>query len=196
MDERFYLLSITLIDIEPHIWRRFVVPATITLDRLHDVIQIVMGWTDSHLHQFIIGQKKYTEDPESKEDGLECGKYRLGDLIKKKGRGFEYLYDFGDGWQHDLILEDNRYDDVDLDFDIVCLGGERACPPEDVGGVMGYNRFCKVLNNPDHEDYESTREWIGGNYDSEKFDSDEVNWELIKYLRWSRDRYLEWGDFY
>ena len=78
MSERCYLLKILLLDIEPSIWRRFVVPASITLDRLHDVIQIVMGWTDSHLHEFTIGNKRYTEYPQSKEDGLECGRYRLG----------------------------------------------------------------------------------------------------------------------
>ena len=94
MNERFYQLKIQLLDIEPAIWRRFVVPANITLDRLHDVIQVVMGWTDSHLHEFTIGNKRYTEYPESKEDGLVCGRYRLGDLIKQKGRIFHYLYDF------------------------------------------------------------------------------------------------------
>jgi len=77
MSERMYLLKIRLLDIEPEIWRRFVVPASITLDRLHDVIQIVMGWTDSHLHEFKIGKKRYTEYPEYKEDGLKCGKYRF-----------------------------------------------------------------------------------------------------------------------
>ena len=76
MNERFYLLKIQLLDIEPTIWRRFVVSASITLDRLHDVIQIVMGWTDSHLHEFTIGKKRYTEYPESKEDGLVWGRYR------------------------------------------------------------------------------------------------------------------------
>ena len=96
MNERFYLLKIQLLDIEPVIWRRFAVPASITLDRLHDIIQIVMGWTDSHLHEFTIGNKRYTEYPESKGDGLVCGRYRLGDLIKQKGRTFRYLYDFGD----------------------------------------------------------------------------------------------------
>ena len=85
-----YLLKIRLLDIEPEIWRRFVVPASITMDRLHDVIQIVMGWTDSHLHEFTIGKKRFPEYPESKEEGLECGRYRLGDLIKLKGRTFGY----------------------------------------------------------------------------------------------------------
>ncbi len=88
MSERFYLLKIELLDIEPPIWRRFVVPGSITLDRLHDVIQIVMGWQDSHLHEFAIGKKRYTEYPEYNDDGLPCGKFRLVDLIKQKGGPF------------------------------------------------------------------------------------------------------------
>ncbi len=145
MNERFYMLKIQLLDIEPVIWRRFVVPASITLDRCHDVIQIVMGWTDSHLHEFTIGKKRYTEYPESKEDGLAC------------------------------------------------LEGERACPPENVGGVPGYFEFCNALKDPSHEEHESYMEWSGGDYDSERFDSESINWELMKYLRWSRDRYQNRG---
>lgn len=193
MNERFYLLEIELIDIEPSIWRRFVVPASITLDRLHDVIQIVMGWTDSHLHEFTIGKKRYTEYPESKEDGLECGKYRLGDLIKQKGREFFYHYDFGDGWKHRLVIEENRYPVSTSEAELMCLEGERACPPEDVGGVPGYFEFCNALKDPTHEEHESCMDWSGGDYDSEQFDSESVNWELMKYLRWSRDRYQNWG---
>lgn len=192
MDERSYLLKIRLLDIEPEIWRRFVVPASITLDRLHDVIQIVMGWTDSHLHEFRIGKKRYTDYPKSKEDGLESGRYRLGDLIKQKGRTFGYFYDFGDSWEHGVVLEDSRYFNPEPDSDIACLDGARACPPEDVGGVLGYSEFCKALNDPDHEDREHLMEWSGGDYDSEKLDADEVNWELMKYQNWSRDRYLQW----
>ena len=190
MKEQFYLLKIRLLDIEPEIWRRFVVPASITLDRLHDVIQIVMGWTDCHLHEFTIGKKRYTEYPESKEDGLECGRYRLGDLLKQKGRAFGYQYDFGDNWEHDLTLEKSHYFNPDLRSGIACLDGARACPPEDVGGVPGYYEFCIALNDPEHEEHESFMEWSGENYDSEKFDVDEINWELMKYLHWSRDRYL------
>ena len=190
MDERFYLLKIRLLDIEPVIWRRFVVPGSITLDRLHDVIQIVMGWTDSHLHEFMIGKKRYTEYPESREDGLECGRYRLVDLIKQKGRTFGYSYDFGDDWRHELIIEDSRYMDPRLEFPIQCLDGERACPPEDVGGVPGYCEFCNAVNDPSHEDYEQFSVWWGGEFDSERFDLDEVNQELLKYLRWSRERFL------
>lgn len=192
MNRRFYLLKIQLLDIEPAIWRRFVVPADITLDRLHDIIQIVMGWTDSHLHQFTIGKKRYTEYPESKEDGLVCGLYRLGDLLKQKGRTFQYLYDFGDGWEHELVLEDSRYFHPELRGGAACLEGERACPPEDVGGVHGYFDFCEALKDPSHEEHEDWMEWSGGTFDSEQFDSGLVTWELFKYLRWSRDRYQEW----
>jgi pRiA4b ORF-3-like protein len=192
MNERLYLLKIQLNDIEPEIWRRFVVPASITLDRLHDIIQIVMGWADCHLHEFTIGKKRYTEYPESREDGLESGNYRLGDLIKQKGRTFRYIYDFGDGWEHELTIVDNRYFNPELRTEIACLDGANACPPEDVGGVPGYYGFCKVIKDPSHEEYENYMQWSGGNYDSEKFDVDAVNWELMKYLRWSRDRYQTW----
>ncbi len=193
MNERFYLLKIQLLDIEPAIWRRFWVPASITLDRLHDVIQIVMGWTDSHLHEFTIGKKRYTEYPESKEDGLECGRYRLGELIKRKGRTFSYLYDFGDSWEHELVLEESRYFNPELRMELACLEGEQACPPEDVGGTPGYIEFCNALKDPNHKEHKSYMEWSGGDFDSERFDSGLVNWELLKYLRWSRDRYQAWG---
>lgn len=193
MNERLYLLKIQLLDIEPAILRRFVVPASITLDRLHDVIQIVMGWTDSHLHEFTIGDKRYTEYPESKEEGLACGRYRLGDLIKQKGRTFHYLYDFGDGWEHELVLEESRYSHPELRTELACLDGQRSCPPEDVGGVPGYFEFLNALKDPNHEEHESYTEWSGGNFDSERFDPESINWELMKYLRWSRDRYLRWG---
>ena len=175
MTMRYYLLEIQLIDIEPPIWRRFVVPGSITLDRLHDVIQIVMGWSDSHLHEFRIGKKRYTEYPEYQEDGLECGRYRLVDLIKKKGRTFQYLYDFVDGWHHELVIENSRYFNPELEAGIICLDGARACPPEDVGGVPGYFDFCRALNDPTHEEHESLVEWLGGDYDSEGFDADIVN---------------------
>lgn len=193
MIERSYQLRIQLLEIEPPIWRRFVVPADITLDRLHDVIQIVMGWTDTHLHEFIIGKKRYSEYTELKEDGLECGRYVFGNLVRRKGRTVRYRYDFGDGWEHELVLENNWYDNPKLRIEVACLAGERACPPEDVGGADGYYEFCKALKDPSHEEHETCMTWSGGDYDSERFDVDAVNWELMKYLRWSRDRYREWG---
>ncbi|MEA3487299.1 MAG: plasmid pRiA4b ORF-3 family protein [Thermodesulfobacteriota bacterium] len=198
MDTRLYLLKIRLFDIEPEIWRRFVVPGSITLDRLHDVIQIVMGWKDYHLHEFTIGKKRYTEWPEYKDDGAKDGRYHLGALIKQKGRIFHYQYDFGDNWEHEIILEDSRYFNPELQSQIECLEGARACPPEDIGSVSGYDEFCKALEAPNHEEHENYKEWFGGFpwydgiFDSEKYDIEKVNYELMKYLRWSRIRIKPW----
>ncbi|MCD6569685.1 MAG: plasmid pRiA4b ORF-3 family protein [Deltaproteobacteria bacterium] len=198
MNKRLYLLKIRLLDIKPEIWRRFVVPGSITLDRLHDVIQIVMGWKDYHLHAFTIGKKRYTEDPEFREDGAEDGRYRLGDLMKQKGRTFNYIYDFGDNWEHEIILEDSRYFDPELQSHIECLEGARACPPEDVGGIPGYYEFCDALKDPSHEEHKSYKEWFAGFpwydgiFNSERFDMEKVNYELMKYQRWSRDRCHLW----
>jgi hypothetical protein len=190
MNERLYLLKIRLLEIEPEIWRSFTVPANITLDRLHDVIQIVMDWADSHLHEFVIGKKRYTEYPESKEDGAACGKYRLSNLIKQKGRTFSYRYDFGDCWDHEVVVEENNYFNQQQSSAIECLDGARACPPEDVGGVPGYYEFCEAIKDVGHDEHDSYLEWCGGEYDCEKFDTDEINVELLKYQRWSRNRYL------
>ncbi len=147
---------------------------------------------DSHLHEFTIGKKRYTEYPEYKDDGLECGKYRLGNLIKQKNRTFVYLYDFGDGWEHDLILEENSFINLQQHSEIVCVDGDRACPPEDVGGVTGYFDFCTAISDPEHEEHEGYFEWIGKKFDIETFNIDNVNLELLKYQRWSRDRYQNW----
>ncbi len=192
MEGRFYLLRIRLCEIEPEIWRRFVVPWDISLDRLHDVIQIVMGWEDYHLHEFTIGKKRYTEYPESKEDGLTEGKYRLLDLIRRKGRTFSYLYDFGDEWEHEILIEDSRYFDPQLDVAVTCLEGARACPPEDVGGIYRYQEFCEALRDPVHPENDSWLTWCDGKWEPERFDLDTVNDELLKYLRWSRNRHIYW----
>ena len=195
-DRRYYLLRIRLLHIEPEIWRRFVVPADITLDRLHDVIQIVLGWLDYHLHEFIIGRQKYTENPEMKEDGREDGRYRLVDLIKRKGRSFTYIYDFGDYWEHEITIEDNCYVDNELESEVQCLEGEGACPPEDVGGTGGFYEFCLAMADPGHERHEEYRTWYDGEFRREHFDVFEVNYELMKYLRWSRDRERPWGPWH
>ncbi len=192
MEEKLYLFRISLSGIDPEIWRRFTVPSDIPLDRFHDVIQIVMGWRDSHLHEFTIAKKRYTEYPEPEMGGLPCGKYRLGDLVKRKSAVVKYLYDFGDSWAHALLLEDTNFTGEDLPMPVFCLEGKGACPPEDVGGVPGYAEFLKVMKDPFHEEHNSLIEWYGGNFDSTQFDPDEANWEIMKYLRWSRKRLLAW----
>jgi hypothetical protein len=197
-----YLLKIKMIEIEPEIWRRFAVPSDITFDRLHDVIQIVMGWTDSHLHEFIIGEEKYTESPRDDKDGKEGGKFSLGSVVKEKGINFQYIYDFGDYWKHEITLEDNNYSNPDLQCPIECLGGARACPPEDAGGTVGYFEFCEAVKNPKHKEHKSSMlwyssaPWYGEDFQSEKFDIGKTNYELTKYLRYSRNRFNTWDSGY
>ena len=196
MEYRFYQLKVELLDIEPTIWRQFVVPAHIPLDRLHDVIQIVMGWRDCHLHEFTFKKQQYTEAPETKDYGLEEGNHRLADLVKRKGSKFHYLYDFGDSWQHELTLENSRYkfpEDIFGHFAILtCLDGKGACPPEDVGGPPGYLNFCEAISDPEHPEHENYLHWCGGSFNCTHFNANDVNDEFMKYLRWSRPRYLDW----
>jgi len=198
MDERLYLLKITLLGIEPKVWRMFVVPASISLDRFHDVIQIVMGWNDSHLHEFAIGKKCYTEEPERGDGTAEEGFQRLVDLVKRRGRSFLYLYDFGDGWEHEVELEESRYNGKELPSVIWCLEGEGACPPEDVGGVPGYEEFRMIMADPDHPDHKAMGYWYSGydpcneGFDPDRFVVERANEELGKFERWSRDRIQFW----
>ncbi|WP_446469858.1 plasmid pRiA4b ORF-3 family protein [Xenorhabdus stockiae] len=196
--KKFYQLKITLTETKPAIWRRFIVPSNISLDRLHDVIQVVMGWEDSHLHEFILDSKRFTERPEAPEEGHEEGKFKLDSLIKRKGSKFIYLYDFGDSWEHEILLENSNYSPEELPMPIFCLEGEQACPPEDCGGVYGYRDLLNILNDPAHEEYQEMFEWIHGETEispgdaflPEKFYPEEVNNMLALYYRWSRDRYL------
>ena len=202
----YYQLKITLAETQPQIWRRFVVPKNITLDRLHDVIQIVMGWQDSHLHEFIFEGQRYTEFvdgiDEFDEYSIEDGVVLLADLLKKKGDSLVYVYDFGDYWQHEIVLENRQYgskEDEEL-VGITCLEGHGTCPPEDVGGVGGYFELCRVLHDPKDPEYKETREWyesMTGNrvtkhFTSSGFDPYEVNERLMWFERWSRDRRFPW----
>ncbi len=181
MDEKYYLLKIQLLEIKPIIWREFFVPASISLDRLHEVIQDVMGWANYHLYEFEINGTIYTEEPESPEEGLKSKKYKLGDLVSAKGEKFKYTYDFGDNWVHLIELIDCIDMVPDPKSPVRCLAGKRACPPEDVGGPWGYKEFLGILKNPNHEEYEEVVDWAGGDFDSERFVLDWINEELEKY---------------
>lgn len=172
-------LRIELKHTSPAIWRIVLVPDTITLVQLHKVIQEAMGWWDCHLHEFDIAGMRYgTIDPEWDEDPeliSEARKKLLKVLYGKKK--FNYLYDFGDCWLHEVTVEDllpltkpQRY--------ATCLFGENQCPPEDVGGVYGYYDFLEALSDPSHEDHESVIEWCGGNFDPEGFNLEATNEQL------------------
>lgn len=179
---RAKILKVTLIDVEPAVWRRFAVPAAVTLPWLHTVLQDVMGWLDCHLHQFFFGEECYgPTDPDWPSDMIDEDGKRLSTLLKKCRGTFVYEYDFGDGWRHKIELVDD-VDATTLDQLPICLDGARACPPEDCGGPWGYEEFLAAVRDSEHEEHESYLEWAGGEFDPERFDLDEVN-ALLKRER-------------
>lgn len=173
-----FQLKITLKDIRPPIWRRLLVPGALTLDRLHDTIQKAMGWEDYHLHLFKIHNEFYSiPSPEDWEPMKDATQFRLDRLGLTEKAKFMYEYDFGDSWQHDIVVEKILPADASLQHP-VCIKGKRACPPEDSGGVWGYESFLEAINDPSHEEHESTREWWGADFDAEAFDIEDVNQQL------------------
>lgn len=172
-----YQLKVSLREIKPPIWRRVQVTGDITLAKLHHVLQIVMGWTNSHLHKFTIGATDYAEpDPDGLLNFRNDRRARLNDVVRSRQK-FSYEYDFGDSWEHEIIVEKTLQPEPGA-FYPVCLGGERACPPEDCGGVRGYGDFLEAIMNPAHEEHGAMRTWVGGSFDPEVFDLDAVNREL------------------
>ncbi|MCC5917960.1 MAG: plasmid pRiA4b ORF-3 family protein [Cryomorphaceae bacterium] len=172
-----YQIHISLRESQPNIWRRFVIPSNLSLRDLHKVIQITMGWTDSHLHQFIKDGAYYTErfpddDYWGELNNIDYDGISVSALLTAEKEKIVYLYDFGDGWEHDLVLEKIT---PEVCTQPLCLDGKNSCPPEDCGGVWGYEDMLEVLKQPEHEEYESYIEWLGGTFDPTHFDKDEVN---------------------
>ncbi|MEY3808455.1 MAG: hypothetical protein RI893_1431 [Pseudomonadota bacterium] len=175
-----YQLKITLIDTHPPIWRRVFVPGNFNLYQLHQVIQAGMGWTDSHLHQFIIDSQFYSlpfED-EAQED-LDESLFKLEQIAPSIKCKFVYEYDFGDSWRHQIVVEKILPDDPNETYP-QCIKGKRACPPEDVGGVWGYKTFLEALRDEQHEVHDSYMEWIGGEFDPEELDLIEINQDMSR----------------
>lgn len=167
-------LKITLRHIRPQIWRRIEVRDDITLARLHRVLQVALGWTDSHLHEFRVGNTRYgVPDREWPDDTVSEKKITLRALIDRGVKRFQYHYDFGDDWQHEIVIERTNEPEPAADYPR-CLTGKRACPPEDCGGPYGYQELLQTLANPNHPDHGDMRSWAG-DFDSETFALDVVN---------------------
>ena len=174
-----YQIKITLKHIRPQVWRRIQVPADIKLGKLHRILQAAMGWYDAHLHAFRVGHETYgvsNPDPLFGTETENERNVRL-DRIAAEGDQLIYEYDFGDGWEHELLIEQVLPAEKGRRYPL-CLSGKRACPPEDCGGPPGYEHLLEVLRDPKHERHEEMREWIGGEFDPEAFDLTAVNWEL------------------
>ncbi|TAK54567.1 MAG: plasmid pRiA4b ORF-3 family protein [Gammaproteobacteria bacterium] len=169
-DDAIYRLKVSLRGVRPPIWRRFLVPAGITLRRLHDCLQEVMGWTQSHLHQFEAGGVIYgTPDLEFGVATISESRARLDQLLRRPKDRLTYEYDFGDSWEHDVVLESILPPAPAARYPIV-EDGKRACPPEDCGGPYGYLRFLEIIADPRHPEHEEMLEWAGGDFDPEAFE--------------------------
>ena len=170
-----YQLKITLKDARPPIWRRVLAPDNLTLNQLHQVIQVAMGWYDAHLHEFEIAGASYgSPDFDFGSDMKDDNRVRLSQVIGKNTKRFRYTYDFGDGWVHVIEVEKILPYEQGRVYPL-CLAGKRACPPEDVGGVWGYESFLTTISDPSDPEHEAMLEWVGGEFDPEEFDIEEVN---------------------
>ncbi|MBI5277690.1 MAG: plasmid pRiA4b ORF-3 family protein [Burkholderiales bacterium] len=180
-----YQLRIDLRHIEPRIWRTILVPDTLTLAKLDRVVQAAMGWTNSHLHDWDIGGKRYgIPDPEWDNEGdmLDERKFTAGAVLGQDIEEFGYQYDFGDGWEHRLIVEKRAAPQPHYNTWPMCIAGANACPPEDVGGPPGYMDFIQAVRTPTHEEHRRMWQWNGGPFDPTAFSVNEAN-RAIRRLR-------------
>jgi len=182
--QRIYQLRVSLSGITPPIWRRIQIKDC-TLDRLHEHLQLAMGWQNYHLHRFEIDGAEYG-DPALLDDGFgsfegeDSTATRISDLVPKDGRRFpfKYYYDFRDGWEHEVLFEGCLRGEKDQRYPL-CLEGERACPPEDIGGASGYDEYLRALADPGHERHEELLSWRGP-FDPETFDAARATRQMRK----------------
>lgn len=183
---RVYQFKLLLLAVAPPIWRRIQVPETYSFWDLHVALQDSMGWLDYHLHVFRVARPGAGEveqigipddDPfEGDKPTLPGWEIPITRHFSRPGTDVQYEYDFGDGWEHELTLEAILPRQAGQKYPL-CVDGARACPPEDCGGVHGYENLLTVIQNPSHEDYESTREWLGGRFDPDRFDPKRVKFD-------------------
>jgi hypothetical protein len=175
------VFRIELLDVEPLIWRRIRVARSATFKELHDILQIVLGWQDSHLHEFRAGKlllgAKDVNELDGRENLQDEDNWSLNDLLDTGVAEFEYVYDFGDDWVHRVLLEPATRSRVPGPSPL-CLAGENACPPEDMGGPHRYAVFLEAIADPAHEEHKSYLQWIGGVWDPKGFDLNRVNRDL------------------
>jgi hypothetical protein len=179
-----FQLKISLTFSDPLIWRRIQVPGETTLGRLHDIIQLCMGWRDLHVHRFLVGKVFYAPsdgiDILEKTGERDESEYTLVTLETDMKWVFTYIYDFGDGWEHEIELEETLPGSTDKNHPVL-LAGERACPPENVGGVPGFEEFLTIINSPRHKQYKSFVEWHGADhFDPAFLDINKINAALKK----------------
>jgi hypothetical protein len=174
-------LRLSVKDVKPEIWRKLLVSSDITLERLHSILQVLMGWRNVHLYAFVINKKRYS--PPNEVDDLRKRKSiqtRLSTVYAKNAEPFTYEYDFGDGWEVEVHSESilNHFQEKQLPQ---CLEGRRHGPAEDTGGSRGYMEKANIYNNPQHRRYQEIRKLIGPGFDPEKFDLIHTN-EILREI--------------
>ena len=188
-------VTVTLQGVRPSIWRKIQVPSSYSFWDLHVAIQDAMGWRDSHLHAFRIANPSHGEEEDligipDEDRFVGAPEFLPGWMVPidkyfvKPGDSASYKYDFGDGWEHEIVLDDTLLRKPRLRYPR-CVAGERACPPEDCGGPPGYELLLKILADPEHEQHEEMLEWVGGSYDPGRFDPRKVLFDNPK-KRWER----------
>jgi hypothetical protein len=183
-------LKITLKGTKPPIWRRVLVDKTTTFEQLHHIIQLSMGWTNSHLHEFEINGYRISEpnedlDEEFGDNFIDASTVTLDSIITATKEKFNYYYDFGDNWHHQIIVEKFLPRNIKTKYPI-CIDGKLNCPPEDCGGIPGFYNLLDIIGNKRHPERKEMLEWLGGQYDAEHFDKDEINENLA-----SLDSYIK-----
>ena len=177
-----YQIKISIIAIKPTIWRRLLVDEKTQLEDLHRIIQTSMGWTNSHLHAFIKNRKSYRKHYinddlwDEIKGNVDYRGVKLSDLLFKENQKVNYEYDFGDSWMHQILLERKLTSYIKHP---ICIDGKRKCPPENCGGISGYDRMIKVLQNPNDQEYYGYINWLGGKYNPEQFDLNRINLLLL-----------------
>ncbi len=183
----FLQLKISLRDSKPLIWRRIIVKDTITFHKLHEILQVVMGWENYHLYDFMVNEQRFTLPvPDWNEKVIDSKKVKL-QILKLKQK-FYYTYDFGDCWEHQIILE-KFLPNENIFMHPVCIAGALSCPPEDSGSIYGYYRLLEIKKNKKHPEYKDLiKGWLGEKFDPERFDIQEVNKQLMEQFADGRVR--------
>ena len=185
--QEIYQIQVTLLGTDPPIWRRLLVPADLTLEQLHDVLQLAMGWENYHLHEFRIGRQRFGKpDPMERTFGgprtASERTARLFSVLGRVGAKAVYTYDFGDSWEHEIVVEKCVASEPGYAYP-ACLAGERHGPPEDCGGIPGFYNFLEAISDPEHEEHQDLLDWVGGSFAPESFSVDAVNQRLQKKFR-------------
>lgn len=165
-------LKVTVRDVDPPVWRRIALRSDVSLGEMAAVLEGAMGWAGYHLHQLQVGDVRYgMRDPDSEAHELDENQFQIASVLSEIGMEMAWIYDFGDGWEHDVVVEAIGPPEPGVEYP-VCLDGQRACPAEDCGGPGGYAYLLEVVENPQHPEYAELSDWLSPDFDPEHFDAD------------------------